>query len=152
MDTLHRGSFVESVVLREFVRHQYPVLMPFGEGLPYDLVVDLGSGRFLRIQCKSARLRAGCLVFNSCSTDHGGGRRPYLGLADVFGVVGPHADTVFLVPVTECAGFVTTLRINEARNKQKVKVRYARDYELAGWSRPALRELVEASGLLSVSA
>ena len=61
----------------------------------------------------SARRRAdaaGCLLFNSRTTDHGKGRRPYDGLADAFGVYAPWEAQVYLVPVREVTTYVLSLR------------------------------------------
>lgn len=140
---------VESAVLHGFRRLQYAVSIPFGDGHPYDLVVDLGAAMFLRVQCKSARVRDGCLMFNSCSTDHGSGRRSYLGLADAFGVVGPDPDAVYLLPVAECAGFVTTLRLEPARNNQRARIRLAHRYELKNWKRSSLVGLIHGDPPIS---
>lgn len=40
---------------------------PFG---PSDLLAETPAGRIFRLQVKSARLRAGCLLSNARSTDH----------------------------------------------------------------------------------
>lgn len=85
METLARGNTAEAEVMSAFVALGYRVLLPFGDGHSYDLAVDLEPG-FARVQCKSARSGKGTLKFNSCSTDHGRGRLPYIGLADLFGV------------------------------------------------------------------
>ncbi len=69
-------------MLAALVRRGHHVLVPFGEGQPYDLVVDLGGADFLRVQCKTAWPQKGCLVFNPHMTDHGRGRRSYAVLAD----------------------------------------------------------------------
>src|SRR4051812_20406564 len=77
-----KGNGAEAAVLEGFVRRGFGVLLPFGGGHPYDLVVELPSGEFLRVQCKTAWRRKGCLLFNARTTDHGRGRLLYLGLAD----------------------------------------------------------------------
>jgi hypothetical protein len=98
METIAKGNAAEAAVLNEFVKRDFSVLVPFGGGSPFDLGVDLGMA-ILRVQCKSARRSKGCLIFNSCRTDHGRGRLPYAGLADVFGVYSPDTGLVYLVPV-----------------------------------------------------
>jgi hypothetical protein len=47
------GDTTEAVVMAEFVKAGFPVLIPFGENHRYDLVIEAG-GRFLRVQCKTA--------------------------------------------------------------------------------------------------
>ena len=68
------GNVTEAAVLAALVRHGHHVLIPFGDGLPYDLVVDAGDD-LIRVQCKTGRLKGACVDFNSCSTDHGRGRQ-----------------------------------------------------------------------------
>ena len=142
MSTLERASLVEATVLQAFVKLGLPVLKPFQEGLPYDLLIDLGDRAFLRVQCKSARLKPGVIEFNSRGTDHGKGRLPYAGLADVFGVVGPNSDQVYVLPVEDCLGFVVRLRMEPTKNNQRIGVRHAVDFELETWSLEDLRGTV----------
>jgi len=76
MDTARRGNEAEARILAELVRRGFGVAIPFGDGSPYDLVLDLGDS-LLRVQCKRGWLRRGCLVFNVRSTDHGNGPGSY---------------------------------------------------------------------------
>jgi hypothetical protein len=139
-----KGNATEAAVLNALVARNFDVLIPFGQGQPYDLVAHFPSENFLRIQCKTGRLVDGCVAFNSRSTDHGRGRRPYLGLADVFGVFFPPTETVYVVPVQEALGFCVRLRLGPARNNQKRGIRFAADYEIDRWTAESLGELVEA--------
>jgi PD-(D/E)XK endonuclease len=127
-----KGNAAEAAVLNAFVERDLGVLLPFGEGQPYDLVVHLPTDEFLRIQCKTARPSGGCLEFNSRTTDHGRGRLPYTGLADIFGVYFPPLQSVYLVPVSEITGFAARLRLEPARNNQRRHVRFAIDYIFDG--------------------
>jgi hypothetical protein len=132
-------------VLNALVERDLAVLIPFGEGHPYDLVVQVSDGLFLRIQCKTARVYKGCAVFNSRSTDHGHGQGTYLGLADLFGAFCPAKEQVYLVPVTEVPTSVVHLRLMPARNNQRRGVRFAQDYEVDRWTTESLSELARAS-------
>ena len=142
METAARGNAAEGAVLNAFVQRGYGVLVPFGGGQPYDLVVELGSA-LLRVQCKRAWPSGGCLVFNSRGTDHGNGRRSYRGLADIFGVYFPQTDSVYLVPINEVAESKGWLRVEPARNNQKRGVRFASDFEIDRWAIDDLREAAE---------
>jgi PD-(D/E)XK endonuclease len=142
-----KGNLAEAAILNALVERDLGVLVPFGGGHPYDLVVHLTIDRFLRVQCKSARLLEGCVTFNSRTTDHGRGRRPYLGLADAFGVYFPPSRAVYLVPVCEVSTFQVRLRLQPARNNQRHGVRLAADYEIERWTFARLCKIVtEASG------
>jgi len=130
------------MVLAALVRRGFQVLVPFGEGQPYDLVVHLGKREFLRVQCKTAWPRQGCIVFNSRSTDHGRGPQSYVGLADIFGVYFPPNQAVYLVPIDAVAQFEGRLRLEPTLNNQRRKIRQARDFEIDRWTVDSLCSLV----------
>ena len=128
-------------MLNNLVRRGLHVLVPFGGGHPYDLVVDIGGRDFLRIQCKRAWPLKGCLVFNSRSTDHGRGPQSYAGLADLFGVYFPPTDKVFLVPIDGVATFEGRLRLKPARNNQRKRIGLAEEFEIDRWTEEKLRAI-----------
>jgi hypothetical protein len=142
MKTATKGNIGEAAVLNALVDHDLHVLVPFGGGHPFDLVVHLEGATFLRIQCKTGWSRGGCMSFNSHSTDHGRGAQSYLGLADLFGVYFPPTKAVYLVPVGSVGRHEGRLRFEPTRNNQQAGVRYAVDYEIDRWSRDALLELI----------
>jgi hypothetical protein len=138
MGTLSKGNAAEGAVLNAFVQCGFDVLVPFGEGQPYDLVIHLPGDVFLRVQCKNARWDRGCVVFNGRTTDHGRGRLSYRGLADAFGVFEAETGAVYVVPVAEVPGYEGRLRVRPARNNQRLKVRHAQGYEIDRWTSAAL--------------
>jgi hypothetical protein len=138
--TIATGNRTEALVLGAFIDRGLDVFVPFGDGQAFDLAVHLGGSRFLRVQCKTARRRGGCLVFNSRTTDHGKGRLRYDGLADAFGVTGPGGG-VFLVPVAEATTFIFSMRVVPTLNNQRKRVRFAADYALERWSVESLIRL-----------
>jgi hypothetical protein len=141
MTTAEKGNASEAAILSAFTSRGFRVLLPFGDGHPFDLVVYLGGDDFLRVQCKTSRLVSGCIGFNSRSTDHGGGPGRYTGLADVFGVYFPPLDSVYVVPAEEVAGLAVQLRLKPTLNNQRKRVRMAADYLIEQWSPGALRKL-----------
>lgn len=142
MKTATRGNAAEAQILAAFVQRGFDVLTPFGGGQPFDLVVHLGDSRFLRVQCKTAWLIArGCFSFHCRSTDHGRGRQPYLGLADLFAVYLPAHNSVYLVPVGLVPGHIGRLRLEPPKNNQQRGVRFAEEFEIDRWSREKLRSL-----------
>jgi hypothetical protein len=134
------------MVLASLTRRKLDVLVPFGEGQPYDLVVHLTGSTFLRVQCKTAWPGGGCMIFNCRTTDHGRGPQSYLGLADIFGVYFPPSQAVYLVPIDAVAEFEGRLRLKPTRNNQKQRIRFAADYEIDRWTVDSLREVVETAG------
>jgi hypothetical protein len=138
MDTIRRGNAAEAAVLNAFIRADLDVYLPFGDGMPCDLVVGSGPD-LIRVQVKCGRLRGECIQFNSASTDHGNGRQSYEGRADVFGVYAHQIDRVFVVPVEGCAYPLAQLRCVPTRNNQQRGVRYAGDYAVEDWVRSLAR-------------
>jgi hypothetical protein len=144
MLSARRGNEAEASVLSAFVQRGYEVSIPFGEGQPYDLIVDLGDRAFLRVQCKRAWPLQGCVVFNARSTDHGRGPQSYVGLADIFGVYFPPTSAVYLVPIRAVASFEGRLRLEPPRNNQRRLVRFAAEFEIDRWTAASLRDQLEA--------
>ena len=140
MPLAKRGLIGEAAVLHAFVHRGFDVLMPFGEGLPYDLVVPV-EDKFLRVQCKTAWPKGGCLIFNSHATDHGRGPVSYVGRADVFGVYFPPRRSVYLVPL-DISHHEGRLRLEPTRNNQRRRIRWAEDYVIDRWTPAALHALV----------
>ena len=128
-----RGDLTEAAVLHAFVAAGLDVFVPWRNDLPYDLVVTLDGQQFFRVQCKSGRVRGGCLDFNSRSTDHGSGQRDYRGLADVFAIACPALDETFVVPVDTAGRSLTSLRLVPALNNQVRRTRLAADHTVGRW-------------------
>ena len=57
------GTRSEAAILLRFIELGYDVLVPHGVNHRYDFVLDQGD-RFLRIQCKTGRLRNGTISFS----------------------------------------------------------------------------------------
>jgi hypothetical protein len=128
-----RTTMAVMLALREV---GYVVLVPFGENTRYDLVIDDGLN-LLRVQCKTGRLRLGSVVFATCSTygHHANARmirRHYQGQIDFFGVYCPETEGVYLVPLEDVpTRSAVALRVLPSRNRQRKKIRWAADYEIA---------------------
>lgn len=107
------GDVAEAAVTLALLKTGNVVLRPVGDNQRYDLVIHR-EGQFLRIQCKTGRLRTGSVVFNTCSV-HGHRGKPakgYVGDADFFGVFCPELDTTYLVPVTAVGQSSCCLRVD----------------------------------------
>jgi PD-(D/E)XK nuclease superfamily protein len=126
------GQRTEAIILAEFVRRGYRVLVPFGVNHRYDLVLDLGD-RFLRVQCKTGRLKNGCVLFSARSVRSNRRailERSYVGEANVFAVYCPDTDRVYAVPVENTLRTLGTLRVDPPANHQAKGIRWAADFEL----------------------
>ena len=65
METAGKGNATEAAILAALAARGFEVLVPFGDGHAYDLVVHLGDGCFGRVQCKTGRLTGDCISFNT---------------------------------------------------------------------------------------
>jgi hypothetical protein len=128
------GDRTEAIVVAALVRRGYRVLRPMSANQRYDLVIDLG-GRFLRVQCKTGRLRNGAIVFSTRSCRSNRNRtyvRSYTGdEADVFLVYCPETDRIYAVPVGDRGVLkAASLRVTAPANGQVKGIRWAADHEL----------------------
>lgn len=136
------GEISEAVVLTEFLKAGFPVLLPFGENSRYDMVIEAG-GRFLRVQCKTASPcgRNGdraCVRFHAYSHRFTAGkfdsREAYRGAADLFAAYAPTTGQVYVLAVDEVPETDVWLRLTPARNNQQSGVRLAEEHTLAAWA------------------
>jgi hypothetical protein len=134
--TTRIGNITEVKVLAALIEAGYIVSKPFGDGCKYDYIIDDGHS-LQRVQCKTGRLRSGCVVFNAYSVagNSNGRRQGYAGLADVFGVYCPDNQQVYLVPVSHVSVGGIPLRVNHTLNNQQKRVRWAKEYQLVSLSR-----------------
>ncbi|MCW2976118.1 MAG: hypothetical protein JWM06_1399 [Actinomycetia bacterium] len=125
----------------------YDVLLPFGENMRYDLVID--DGRILsRVQCKTGRLSKGAVIFRTASSYYhhpnpGTPSKHYQGQVDFFGVYCRATTGVYLVPIDELPNqWSAALRVTAPRNAQTQGIRLASRYEIGRvdlGARPRLR-------------
>lgn len=119
------GIVTEFKVMTAFIELGHAVATPYGDCENYDFIVDV-NGRLLRIQCKTARQRAGG---ESISIDcrRPIDKRPYTNI-DYFATF--YEGVVYLVP----AGgpeHSKTLRLAPLRKKAPIsKITWAEDYEI----------------------
>ena len=125
------GERAQGVVVSEVMKYGYTVLIPFGEGRRYDLVIEKNA-QFYRLQCKAGRYVNGVIRFNACSSNwFNKTRKQYTKEEiDYFAVYCEHTGKVYLVPVEDVGGLDGTLRIERTVNNQVKGVRWAKDYEI----------------------
>ena len=128
MNTKDKGDISEAMILARLLQLGKKVAIPFGENHRYDLLID-DDGEFTRVQCKTARIHKGCVVFNARSTNARISTN-YRGEADLFIVYCPQIEKFYQVAVTVAAASIVTLRLEATKNNQESGVKYARDYEL----------------------
>lgn len=64
------GNIGETMALSEFARRRIPVLIPFGQNVPYDLVIQINN-KFYKIQCKTTGkvVDQDKMIFSICRTN-----------------------------------------------------------------------------------
>lgn len=130
MHTREKGNLSEAKILTAFVVAGYLVSVPFGSGHKYDFVVD-DATRLFRVQCKTGRTKNGALLFNAYSqSGNGSVKMSYRGLTDLFAVLNPDDDEVYLVPVDQAGITDVSLRLVPSLNKQTQGIRRAELYLL----------------------
>jgi hypothetical protein len=115
--TRQKGELAEGAILAGLLKLGLTVMLPFGGGAPYDLVVDL-DGALIRIQCKTAQLISGHR------------RGSYRGLVDVIAAYAPTNGKIYWFRPEEAGLTSISLRLTPTRNKQIGGVHQASDYEL----------------------
>ena len=127
------GTRSEAAILLRLIELGYDVLVPHGVNHRYDFVIDQGDC-FLRIQCKTGRLRNGSIFFNPHSIRSNTKEvliRSYVGEIDHFAVYCRETDGVYLVPCEHTSRGPNALRIAPPANNQRRRIRWAAEYELA---------------------
>lgn len=126
------GDVSEAAVTLALLKTGHVVLRPVGDNQRYDLVIQR-EGQFLRVQCKTGRIRSGYVAFRTCSV-HGHRGKPsksYEGEADLFGIYCPELDTTYLVPVSAVGKTSCWLRVDPYKTTCS-KGLQAADYVIGG--------------------
>lgn len=125
------GERAQGIILAEVMKYGYTVLIPFGEGRRYDMVIEKDA-QFFRLQCKSGRYINGVIRFNACSSNwFNKTRKRYTREEiDYFAVYCEYTGKIYLVPVEDIVSTDGVLRIEPTANNQTKDVRWAQDYEI----------------------
>lgn len=117
----------------------YKVLIPYGDNLRYDLVIEDAHENLWRIQCKTGwvenegayiEFAAASSYYHTRAGRTGHGRKDYQEQIDYFAVYCPALKNVYLVPVDHVGKSSAILRLLPTKNNQEKNVRWAKDYEL----------------------
>lgn len=135
MNTNKTGNISIAKAVASLSDAGYEILVPLGEGLPYDLVIDDGNTLY-KVQVKTGRRNGACIDFNAYSETYekeAGGRTPknYRGKADLFCVYFQETDSCYLIPVLNVGTTTVSLRLTKTKNGQTKNVNWASDYLLA---------------------
>ena len=133
MNPKAKGEKTLAVVIAEFIKRDYVVLLPFGDNQRFDLALYL-DGKFVRVQVKTAHLSNSGDGFNFATASVRTNtkkhiRSNYRGQVDYFAVYCPNIEKVYLVPVDNVGVSNATLRLKAAKSGVNSYLQ-AKDYEL----------------------
>jgi hypothetical protein len=142
------GAISHARVAAALIEAGKMVWVPFAHVPRYDLIFE-EMGQFFRVQCKTGHLLRGALCFMTQSlraakreTEWRRVAVDYQGQVDYFGVYCPDNGRVYLIPIADLpVKCRCCLRIEPAKNNQKKRVRWAKDYEV----KPAVGIVVESN-------
>jgi hypothetical protein len=133
--TKSTGDASEALILWKLADAGLTVLIPWGDNTRFDLVAQV-QDKFLRIQCKTGRLRDGYVSFITCGVGRDGNRYYYSpGGIDYYGVRCLETAVIYLVPYEEAgSSSMPHLRTEPPKpgstgGRQVARVRWAGKYD-----------------------
>ncbi len=131
MNSKDKGDLSEAKALFEFQKHHIPVLIPWGDNLRYDMVIELNNS-FYRVQVKTANeIKNGAVkCYARSSTNHTTNKhlQSYVNDVDFFVFYNQNLDKIALVPIKDIGDKKNiSLRIEPPKNHQK-NLKYFDDY------------------------
>jgi len=125
------GELSEAIIMAHLLKKGWSVSLPFGNNQRYDMILDNGD-KLLKIQCKTAWFRDGCIHFQTASKNgFTNVRTDYHGQIDLFLVYYPVLQKVYCVDVKLAGKNQMSLRIDDLKPKAPTKnVKWASDYEI----------------------
>jgi hypothetical protein len=127
-DTSGVGSVTEGMILAALLLRGKKIFIPFNGASRYDLLLDDEKGKFIRVQCKTARIRKGVVKFRTYSVTAAGMNYYSKDDIDAFGVYCPDNGKTYFVPIEKCVKGTMSLRIEPSKSI-KTGLRFAKDFE-----------------------
>ena len=124
MSTKQKGDISEAMVLAELLKHNYDVLIPFGDRLPYDIGVDINS-KLIKIQVKTAWLdKYGywkCSLKKTLTNSRIIKRKNY-SIFDIDFIIGviQEKNSFFIIPFEKCAHYKSEISLITSENVQTI--------------------------------
>lgn len=115
-------------VVARLIENGYKVLMPIGEDNRYGLVAER-ENRFIRIQVKYVTPKNGAMEVNCRSSNNWSVLCYSEKEIDVIAAYNGKTGDIYYIPVSEINKSTFKLRIEQSKNKQKMNVHIASDFE-----------------------
>lgn len=134
MNSKDIGDISVAKTLFEFSKRGIPTLIPWGDNLRYDLVIELNN-YFYKIQVKTANEECNGSIkcYTRSSTNHTTNKKlsTYENDVDYFVFYNQKRDLIAMVPISEIGTNKSiSLRIEEPKNNQQKQIKYFSDYSL----------------------
>jgi len=134
MNSKQKGDIAEAFVIAKCLEKCWIVLKPFGDNLPYDIVVDRGFG-FEKVQIKSSTYHNGSiqvyLLRVRSNTKKEISKKYRKEDFDLLGVYSPETKKVLLVPFSKIEGKIqTNFRVEKPKNNQSSGVVFSESFEI----------------------
>jgi hypothetical protein len=149
-----KGDQAEIEVARDLIKRGFRIAIPYGEDWDFDLIFQRPDDELLdRVQVKHATARNGVVAVKCYSHSLTNGRvrrtkRYTAATVDWIAAFDPVSDACYYLPAWELGEgrSIIHLRLEKARNNQRLGVRFAADYDAPYL--PRQQELkVEPAGL-----
>ncbi len=130
MNTHSIGNITTAAVGLQLMSNGYRVSLPFGDGSPYDMIIDKGEG-LKTVQCKTGRIENGCVAFSAFSVIKKDGNWIRVGYdsIDYYGIYVPSDKITLLVPRVAVPYRVNVkLRVDKPKNNIKKGINWAKQY------------------------
>ena len=134
MTTKEQGIIGQARVLSEFESLGISVSIPFGDNLPYDLIIDV-YGKLYKVQVKtSTQTKDGKTDFgikkNRINTKNTYISHYKENEVDFYALYAINRNKVFLIPFQEAASNSIVIRYEYPKNNQISKIKMEEDYSI----------------------
>jgi len=123
-----KGYIAELAIAAKLIQNGWRVLIPYGENQQYDLVAEKNN-KFIRIQAKYCTPKNGVLNVNCRSSNNWSVLHYTSKEIDLIAVYNPKGEEVYFIPVSKINHSLFKIRIEPTKNKQKLKIHSANDFE-----------------------
>ncbi len=132
MTTKQQGIIGEAQVLAKFESLGIPVSIPFGDNLPYDMIIDV-KGKLYKVQVKTSIKNTEDKIEFGIKKSRINTQQNYITYynedeVDFYALYSINRQEFYLVPFEEASKSVITIRYNPPKNKQINKVKMNYDY------------------------
>ncbi len=127
MHTKLKGDIGELIAAQEFLKRGWHVAFPYGENLPYDLLIEK-DGICKRVQVKAMYPKNGVLHVNCRSSNNWSVKSYSAKDIDLLVAVDLESSKVYFIPSDKVNKALFDLRLNAPKNGQRKKVNFVDNF------------------------